>query len=224
MVIVIGNEKGGTGKTTLTTNLTAQRVLAGHSVLLIDADPQGSAFNWAQVREEAGVVPRVACVQQFGKRLQATIKEQARQYEDILIDTGGRGDLTELRAALEIAEKILVPVQASQFDLWTLARMDDLVATARRSNPALGAFVVIGRSSPHPLVSEAAEVRSVLADYTQLEVTASVIRERVVYRRSIRDGLAVREFSPPNKKAIQELRSLYEEVFHQRQTARLGVR
>jgi chromosome partitioning protein len=162
-------------------------------------------------------------MQQFGKGLRATITEQATHYEDILVDTGGRGDLTELRAALGIAEKILVPVQASQFDLWTLARMDDLVATARRSHPALGAFVVIGRSSPHPLVSEATEVKSVLADYTQLEATATVIRERLVYRRSIRDGRAVCEFSPPNKKAIQELRSLYEEVFHERQTAQLGV-
>ena len=70
MVILIGGEKGGTGKTTIATNLAALRALAGHDVLLVDTDSQGSASYWASSRDEAGIKPRVACIQKFGKGLQ----------------------------------------------------------------------------------------------------------------------------------------------------------
>ncbi len=55
MVILIGGEKGGTGKTTIATNLAALRALAGHDVLLVDTDSQGSASYWASSRDEAGI-------------------------------------------------------------------------------------------------------------------------------------------------------------------------
>lgn len=219
MIVWIGGEKGGTGKTTLATNLAAQRALVGCNVLLVDADPQGSAANWAQVRDEAGITPRVACVQKFGKELQAEIKDLARRYEDLIIDAGGRGDLLELRAGLVVAEKALIPLQASQFDMWTLARMDQIVAAAKRMKPALRAWVVIGRASPNPRVSEAAEARSVLADYAHLDMASAVIHDRIAYRRSSREGLSVSELAPPDKKASAELQGLYEEVFPDRQKA-----
>ena len=217
MIVLIGGEKGGTGKTTLATNLAAQHALAGHNVLLVDADPQGSASNWAQARDEADITPRVACLQKLGKSLQAEIRGLAGRYENIILDAGGRGDSVELRAGLMAAEKILIPLQASQFDMWTLARMNKLVATAKGVNPFLRAFVVICRASPNPRVSEAAEVMSVLTDYEHLEMAATVIYDRIAYRRSIREGMSVSEFSRPNKKAATELNGLYEEVFRDRQ-------
>ena len=213
MIVLIGGEKGGTGKTTLATNLAAQRSAAGRSVLLIDADPQGSASNWTQLREEAGITPRVACVQKFGHALEAEIQRVARLYEDIIIDVGGRGDALELSTSLAVADRAVIPLQASQFDLWTLARMDKLVSAARRVNPSLRALVVIGRASPHPLVSEAAEALSVLADYPQLQKTTTVIHDRIAYRRSSHEGKSVNEIVPADKKAIKELQDLYEEVF-----------
>ncbi len=74
MIILIGGEKGGTGKTTLATSLAANRALAGRDVLLIDTDTQGSASYWAQSRGESEARPRrVACVQKFGKGLQAEV-------------------------------------------------------------------------------------------------------------------------------------------------------
>lgn len=212
MIILIGGEKGGTGKTTLATNLAAQRALAGHDVLLVDADLQQSASYWAQVRDEAGIVPRVACVQKFGKGLQAEVQDLARRYEDILIDAGGR-DSVELRVSLVAAGKAYIPVQASQFDIWTLDHMDELVATARGFNPDLRAFAVIVRASPNPLVSEAAEARAILTDYRNLEVARTVIHDRIAYRRSSREGMAVGELSPLDGKAVTELASLYKEVF-----------
>jgi chromosome partitioning protein len=80
-------------------------------------------------------------------------------------------------------------------------------------NPSLRALVVIGRASPHPFVSEVAEALSVLADYPQLQRTATVIRDRIAYRRSSHEGKSVNEIAPADKKAIKEVQDLYEEVF-----------
>ena len=125
-IILIGGEKGGTGKTTLAVNLAALRALQGRDVLLIDTDIQASASYWAQSRDEAGIQPRVACIQKFGKGLQTEVRDLARRYQDLIIDAGGR-DSAELRAALVVAERVYIPIQPSQFDIWTLGRMDDLV-------------------------------------------------------------------------------------------------
>ena len=78
MVILIGGEKGGTGKTTIATNLAALRALAGHDVLLVDTDSQGSASYWASSRDEAGIKPRVACIQKFGKGLQGEVRPPSK--------------------------------------------------------------------------------------------------------------------------------------------------
>lgn len=212
MIILIGGEKGGTGKTTLATNLAARRALAGRDVLLIDTDVQGSANYWGQSRDEAQVKPRVACLQKFGKGLQAEVQDLARRYQDIIIDAGGR-DSIELRAALVVADKAYIPIQPSQFDIWTLDRMDDLVNTAQGFNPKLWAWVVISRSSTNPSVHESEEARQILADFSHLGLAKVVIRDRIAYRKAARDGLCVDELRPKDMKASEEIGILYDEVF-----------
>ena len=80
MIVLIGGEKGGTGKTTLATNLAAMRALAGRDVLMIDTDPQGSANYWAQSRDEENITPRVACIQKFGKGLPKEVQDLAHRW------------------------------------------------------------------------------------------------------------------------------------------------
>jgi chromosome partitioning protein len=220
MIVLIGGEKGGTGKTTLAINLAVQRSAAGCKVLLVDADPQGSASTWAQLREEAGILPEVSWVHKFGQALEAEITSLVQRYDDVLIDVGGRGDSLELSTGLAVAHKAVIPLQASQFDLWTLARMDKLVSIAKKINPSLRALVVIGRASPNPLVAETVEALSILGDYPSLEGATAVIRDRIAYRRSSHEGKSVSEFSPADKKAIRELRDLYEEIFLDRRPER----
>ncbi len=151
-------------------------------------------------------------MQKFGKGLETELKDLARRYEDIVVDAGGR-DSVELRVSLVVVEKAYIPVQASQFDIWTLDHLDELVATAREFNPALRGVVVIARASPNPLVAEAADARAILADYAHLTLSNTVIHDRIAYRRSGREGLAVSELSPPDRKASAEIAWLYKEVF-----------
>jgi chromosome partitioning protein len=212
MIILIGGEKGGTGKTTLATNLAAMRALSGRDVLLIDTDPQGSSNYWVQSRDEESITPRVACVQKFGKGLPAEVKDLAHRYQDIVIDAGGR-DSVELRSALVVAEKAYIPIQPSQFDIWTLNQMDELVETAKGFNPELRAKVIISRSSTNPSVHESDETGKLLTDFLHLELANVTIRDRIAYRKAAKDGLSVTELKPKDPKASEEMEILYNEVF-----------
>lgn len=213
MIVLIGGEKGGTGKTTIATNLAAKRALAGRDVLLIDTDAQGSANYWAQSRDESEARPRrVACVQKFGKGLQAEVQDLAKRYQDIVIDAGGR-DSVELRAALVVADKAYIPIQPSQFDIWTLDRMDGLVSSAQGFNPSLRALVVISRVSTNPSVSESKDTQEILADFSHLSLSGVVVRDRIAYRKAARDGLCVDELKPKDPKASEEIEALYAEAF-----------
>ena len=212
MIITLGAEKGGVGKTTLAVNLAAQRTLEGHDVLLVDTDLQISASFWSQRRDEAGLQPRVACIQKFGKGLQAELRDLATRYEDILVDVGGR-ESVELNASLVVADQVYIPIQASQFDMWTLDRMDELVATATGFNPDLQADVVITRASPNPQVTEVQEVIELMQEYDYLQIAETIIYERIAWRKSIREGRAVSELTPADPKATDELKRLYAEIF-----------
>jgi chromosome partitioning protein len=213
MIVLIGGEKGGTGKTTLATNLAAMRALAGRDVLLIDTDPQGSANYWAQSRDEEKITPRVACVQKFGKGIPAEVKDLATRYDDIIIDAGGR-DSVELRSSMVIAEKVYIPIQPSQFDIWTLGQMDELVETARGFNPGLQARVIISRSSTNPSVRESDQAGQLLvADFPNLDLADVTIRDRIAYRKAAKDGMAVSELSPKDPKAAEEMEIFYKEVY-----------
>ena len=212
MVVLIGGEKGGTGKTTIATNLAALQALAGYDVLLVDTDSQGSASYWASSRDEAGIKPRVACIQKFGKGLQGEIQNLTGRYQDIIIDAGGR-DSVELRAAMIVAHKAFVPIQASQFDIWTLGRMNDLVVTAQGFNPDLRAWVVINRGSTNPSVTEIAQAGEILEEFEHLGLATSVICDRIAYRKATREGLSVAEMKPAYPKAINEMNVFHLEVF-----------
>ena len=212
MIILIGGEKGGTGKTTIATNLAAMRALEGRDVLLIDTDPQGSANYWAQSRDDENINPRVACIQKFGKGLPKEVQDLEHRYEDIIIDAGGR-DSVELRSSLVVVERAFIPIQPSQFDIWTLNQMDELVETAKAFNPGIRAKVIISRSSTNPSVHESEETGKLLDDFSNMGLADVSIRDRIAYRKAAKDGLAVIELKPKDPKAISEMESLYKEVF-----------
>jgi chromosome partitioning protein len=142
MIILIGGEKGGPGKTTIATNLAAMRTKALFDVLLIDTDKQPTASYWCSLREDNRIEPRVASIQKFDKAVKTETLALKTKYQDIIIDAGGR-DSPELRSALLVADKAIFPLRPSQFDLWTLGRLNTLVETASDLNENLKAYVVL---------------------------------------------------------------------------------
>ncbi|WP_456385620.1 nucleotide-binding protein [Desulfolithobacter sp.] len=212
-VVLFGGEKGGTGKTTMATNMAAMLALQGRDVLLLDTDRQGTASFWATVREDTEVEPRIACVQKFGKGLAAQIRDLARRYDEIIIDAGGR-DSMELRYSLGVCDRAYIPVQPFQFDIWTIRQMDELVQMARSLNENLQAFVVLNRVSTNPAVHEDQEVRDFFRkeDFQYLSLAGAIVRDRIAFRKSARDGLSVVEWKQ-DKKAAREMNQLFEEVY-----------
>lgn len=214
MILLIGGEKGGTGKTTLATNLAALRVLAGRDVLLVDTDIQGSASYWAAIRDETGIRPRVASIQKFGKGLVGELRDLSGRYQDIIIDAGGR-DSVELRSALVVADQVVTPLQASQFDVWTLERMAELITQARSLNEGLAAQVVINRASSNPVVGETRDAQAYLTDFPDLTLMRTVVRDRISYRRAAGEGCGVVEIPQRDNKAVAEIQLLYAEIYRE---------
>jgi chromosome partitioning protein len=212
VIVLVGGEKGGTGKTTIATNLAALRAKAGKDVLLVDTDTQGSASMWAQIRTEEGVTPILTSISKFGRGVADELRRLAPRFDDLVIDSGGR-DSVELRQAMLVASVMLVPARPSQFDIHGLAAIDRIVAEARGFNSELAAFVVINCAPTHATMTDAEEMAEVVSDMKNLQLADALIRDRVSFRRAARDGRAVSEFVPADEKAIFEMRRLYKEVF-----------
>lgn len=212
-ITVFGGEKGGTGKTTIATNIAAMLAVNGKDVLLLDTDRQGTASFWATVREEEKIEPRVACVQKSGKGLPAQIRDLAERYEEIIIDAGGRDSL-ELRYALGVADRAYIPIQPFQFDIWTIRQMDSLVEMAKSLNENLAAFLVLNRVATNPVIREDRETREFIdqENFQHVSLLQSMIRDRIAFRKAARDGLAVQEYGQDNK-ASAEMKQLYEEIY-----------
>ena len=210
--MLIGGEKGGPGKTTIATNIAAMRTIDMGDVLLVDTDKQPTSSYWCSMREDKGIRPRVASIQKYDKAVRTEISELNKKFLDIIIDAGGR-DSPELRGALLVCDKAIFPLRPSQFDLWTLGRLNSLVEVALEINEKLKAYVVINQSSPNPAVREAEEMKEFLAEFDNIKLLNSVICERIVFRRAALNGMGVTEYKPEDLKATEEMNSLYGEIF-----------
>lgn len=213
MIVLIGGEKGGPGKTTIATNIAAMRTKETGECLLIDTDKQPTASYWCSLREDKNVTPRVASIQKFDKSVRTETVALKEKYRDIIIDAGGR-DSPELRGSLLVADKAIFPLRPSQFDLWTLGRMNTLVETAMEINDALSAFVVINQCSPNPAVKEFDEARELISEFKSINLIDSIICERISFRRAAIQGMSVTEYKPEDQRAVEEISNIYKEIFN----------
>lgn len=220
MILTVGGEKGGVGKSTLAVHLAYMLAAAGRDPLLIDADPQGSATNFTAARDERGATPRFTCVQKLGKGLAHDVRSLADRYSDVVIDTGGR-DTAELRLAMLVSERVLVPINCSAFNWWTLEKVDQLVGEARLSNPDVHTSVLLNRAPGNPQLRRrkiiTAQERLESADFANLDLLQCYLVERTAFQDNEEFGLTVWEPSilrgTVDKIACGELALLYKEIF-----------
>jgi len=104
MILLLGGEKGGTGKSTLATNLAVWLAHKGRDVILVDTDCQRTSSHFVDRRNELGTLPRIHCAEKYGNVFD-TVKDLATRYEYVLVDAGGR-DSEELRTAMVVAHKL----------------------------------------------------------------------------------------------------------------------
>lgn len=207
-IYVIGGQKGGTGKSTIATNLTVALTRRGRTALLVDTDRQQTASNWSDVREANRELAPITTMSKTGKLFQA-LQDLASHYDDVIVDAGGF-DSVELRMALVAADCLYSPVQASQSDLWTLEAMCKLVGEARELNPRLRALLVLSRAPTNPVVQETRAALALLTQYPTFEICSSILRDRKAFRDALSEGRGVLEFSDP--KAASEFEAFTLEV------------
>ncbi|OXJ06747.1 division plane positioning ATPase MipZ [Burkholderia sp. HI2500] len=209
MIVLVGGEKGGVGKSTLASNLVVH--LAHHEVdvVLVDTDGQATCARFIERRDEAGIHPSVPCVQRTGD-VASTLRDLARRYQVIVVDAGGR-DSRELRTALAVANLFLTPIRASQADLETLPKVNELIGLARGLNPELKAAAVLSMAPSNPVIREVEDARELLTEFDQLELADTVIRDRKVYRDALLGGRGVVELD--NSQARAEIQLLAQEFF-----------
>jgi chromosome partitioning protein len=214
MIVLIGGEKGGTGKTTLATNLAVMRILDKGDVLLIDADPQPNASYWCASRDQNKIIPRVPSVQKTGKNTQADIRALKGKFQDIIIDTGGR-DSIELRASLLVADMAIVPLRPSQFDLWTLAKINNLIGEVKQFNENLDVMICLNLSPTNHMIKETNDAKDFFnsSEFEYISLTKSIISERIAFRKVAIAGMTVHE-AKIDTKAENELDALYGEIFN----------
>ena len=186
-VISIINQKGGTGKTTLSTNLAYAFSMAG-TVLLMDADPQGSAQDWYASREQQLLALDVERVEE--RSLLQTTRSQRPHYDWIIID-GPPGITPASAEAVRAADLVLIPAKASPFDVWAASDIVEAVRARQQGSGGMPqAAFVITMSRPRTRLGR--QVDQALAEYGLTSLNARTT-ERVSYPQAAIEGKSVLE-------------------------------
>jgi chromosome partitioning protein len=211
MILAVGNIKGGVGKTTLAVNIAIARSLAGKDVLLVDGDQQQTAMTFTDLRVEKQRTPSYITVGLGGAALRTQVRHLESKYEEIVIDVGGR-DTGSLRAALTVAQTLLIPLQPRSFDLWAMDQMAELLKEAREIND-LKALAILNNADAQGQDNEA--VIKAAEDIEGIVILKIVMGRRKAFPNAAAQGLSVLEHAPKDLKAIQELTDLLDIIYNQ---------
>ncbi len=210
MILVVGGIKGGSGKSTIATNLAVLRSQAGHDVLLVDADEQGSAAEFSEQRSALHPDhPTFTCVRLAGASVRSELRRLAPRYQDVIIDTGGR-DTTSQRAALTVADVMLIPFPPGSFDLWTVRQVSKLIEEMRAAHD-FHALAVLNRGEPRG--SDNQDALGLLRDATAFRTLDASLGSRKAFKTAAGEGLGVVELRPGDPKANREIEDLYQAVY-----------
>lgn len=205
MIISLMQEKGGAGKTTIAINIAAAIKEMGHSVLLVDADQQGSARDWHTNND--GTVLDVLGLDR--PTIDKDIQKYARQYDYVFIDGAPR--LSSVSAKIIVcSDIILIPVQPSPYDVWASQTLVELVKQRQEitGGKTKAAFIISRRITQTNIGNE---VREVLSGYG-LPILNYGTYQRVAYPESASLGKTVLEDNLRFAIAKEEIRLLANEI------------
>lgn len=207
MILALLNQKGGVGKTTLALAIAGEWAMQGRRVILIDADPQGSALDWSEMRAREGL-PRLFSVIGLARdTLHREAPALARDADLVVID-GPPRVAGLMRSALLATDMVLIPVQPSPFDGWASAEMLALISEARIYRPELVARFVLNRCGARTVLAR--DTAETLADHDP-PALASRIGQRIAFAAAAQSGRIVRELDHESV-AAREISALAAEV------------
>jgi chromosome partitioning protein len=209
-IIAAVNQKGGSGKTTLSMQLAGALARRGHEVLIVDADPQGTATRWAASAEDDKPFPAtVAGLAAATGKMHREVKKYVDRYDYIIIDCPPAVDSLAPQSALLIADLAVVPVIPSPPDLWASVGITKLIENARTVNEDLQAVIVLNQCQPQQVLTK--DAMEILKDF-QVPLAKSYLGDRAVYRQSSLYGQTVHDMGARAEPAIREVTALTEEL------------
>ncbi|MGB5735701.1 MAG: ParA family partition ATPase [Thiohalocapsa sp.] len=205
IIVVVGN-KGGTGKTTLSLNLAAG-LSHRSSVVIVDADPQQSAYQWRLVGPEDSGLPAVVAAA-YG--LEKTVTALRATHEHVVIDCPPSIKATQTEQALRLADHALIPVQPSPMDLWATTHIARVIDKLRAENPRLRTLIVMSQMEPRTTLSRL--MPDAVAEL-DLPVAATALRRRSIHRHCVLEGRSVFQAGRRGEAAAAEINDLIGEMF-----------
>jgi len=205
-IFSVANQKGGTGKTTLSMNLAAGLSRRGRT-LIIDADPQGSASQWAGLSSDERPFP--VSVISIASNLTREISRMSQDYQHLVIDCPPTLETGVAQAAMSVSNKILIPTLPSPVDLWASVRLADAIEQIKIYNTKLQPYILVNQLEPRNAMSKG--MSQALAEF-DIPALQSCLRRRAVYRNSALEGSSVYCMGKRGEAAAQEIEALIEEI------------
>lgn len=207
MILAFAGQKGGSGKSTAALAVAAESHARGRRGLLVDADPQGSIRTWADLAAEAGHAAPTVVAMGANLYREDQLPRLAQDHDDVIIDCPPRHDDIQ-RAALMVADIVVLPCGPSPLDAWALVEGLDLVERAQQLRPELRAVVLVTRKVAR--TSLGAGARETLKG-SGLPVLATELGYRVAFQEAPAAGLGVTAYAPRSR-AAKEVRALVDEL------------
>ncbi len=201
-IITVAQQKGGSGKTTVSVGLAMAAVESGMSVAVVDSDPQGSLGRWFMARHEAGRAEGLSFSTASAWGIAFECDKLKSDHDLVIVDTPPKID-ADLRPAFRASDLVLVPVAASQVDLWATESVMELAA--REDKPVM---VVMNRAKAKTRLAD--EIGAELSDLDCLRAK-TVLGNRVIYAESLGLGKSVGEMKRTGP-ANTEMKAFFAEV------------
>ena len=210
MILVVGGEKGGAGKSCIAQNLSVWLKREGLDVLLLDADPQKTSYLWAQERLSNNQLIELPVEHATGD-LRRLLQDRAKRYAAIVVDVGGADSVT-LRSAMTVATHILFPLRPKRRDLKTLENLEHLVSLTLPVNPDVIVRTVISQAPTLPSqITRILDAKDACTSFG-LKALNAIVYNRNVYDDADESGSSVIELGT-DPKASDEIKQLATELW-----------
>jgi chromosome partitioning protein len=213
MILTVGNTKGGVGKSTIALNIALARRLTGRNVWFIDADIQNTSKTAMAVRATSELKPVIA----FAKYpeaalLRSQIQQQRANFDDIIIDVGGR-DTKALRAAVFLSDAVLVPFNPRSFEVWAMEEMAEVIADAHQFREELVAYAFVNEGDTSAKSTDNEDAIEAIAEFPQFTLLPVIVSDRKTFSNEGGKGKSILEAKRKDRKAIKEFKDLLSHLF-----------